>query len=154
MGANPYVSQVQSVGDFSLVWTHPLLNGGNGVGLVGFKVAGDVLDSDQEMDNSRVVVLIGGVAVTLTNAVRAGTLRLTAVKTTGVVAAGDVVAACQQLQQSGDNQGGQLRASWSQNGQLQSRTFLGVTVKRCKPLHIMGNDVGEYDVQLAYQDWN
>ncbi len=151
--ANPLVSQIQSIGDFSLVWTHPLLNGGNGVGLVGFKVQGDILDTDQEMDNSRVVVLLGGVAITLTNTVRAGTLRLTAVRTTGQIPTGDVVACCKFLQQNGDNVGGQLRAAWTQNGTLQSVTFLGVTVKRCKPLRIAGNDVPDYDVQLAYQDW-
>jgi hypothetical protein len=151
--ANPAISQLQTVGDFSLTWTHPLLNSGNSIALVGFKVTGDIVDSDQEMDNARVVPLIGGVVVMITNTVRAGTLRFNAVRTTGDLTKGDIVAACQQLQQSGDNIGGTLTASWSQNGVIQRRTFTTTTVKRCKALHIQGNDVAEYDIQIAFADW-
>ena len=59
----------------------------------------------------------------------------------------------QLIQHIGDNVGGTLRASWSQNGAIVDVMFTGVTVKRCKALHIKGNDVAEYDVQWAYVDY-
>lgn len=152
--ANPALSQMQSVGDFTLVYTHPLLNSGNPIGWVGFKVDASIVSAEQEMDNAKVVALIGGIVVVITNTVRAGRLRFAAVRTSGDLTKGDIVAACQALQQSGDNVGGTLRAAWGQNGQIVAYTFSGVTVARCQPLHIMGNDVADYDVQLVYSDWS
>ena len=151
--ANPSISQLQSEGDFSLVLTHPLVNGGASVSLVGFKVQGDVVDTDQEMDNAKVVPLIGQIVAVITNTIRAGTLRFAAVRTTGNPALGDIVAVSQLLQTIGDNIGGTMRASWGQNGKIQAVTLTTVTVKRCKPLHIQGNDIAEYDVQWVYGDW-
>jgi hypothetical protein len=151
--ANPALSQLQSVGDFSLVLTHPLVNGGTTISLIGFKVQGDVVDTDQEMDNAKVVPLIGQIVAIITNTIRAGTLRFSAVRTSGSAALGDIVAISQLLQTIGDNIGGTLRASWSQNGAIQAVTMTTCTVKRCKPLHIQGNDIAEYDVQWVYGDW-
>ena len=151
--ANPAISQLQSVGDFSLVLTHPLVNAGASVSLVGFKVEGSIIDSDQEMDNAKVVPLIGQIVAIITNTIRAGTLRFSAVRTTGDPAKGDIVAVSQLLQSIGDNVGGVLRASWGQNAGIRSVVFSTVTVKRCKPIHITGNDVAEYDVQWVYGDW-
>lgn len=151
--ANPAISQMMSVGDFSLSYQHPLINGGASVGLVGFKVAGSIIDSDQEIDNAKVVPLIGQIVDIITNTIRAGTLRFAAVRTTGDPALGDIVAVSQTLQTLGDNIGGTLRASWGQNGVIKAVAFTSVTVKRCKPIHIQGNDVAEYDVQWVYGDW-
>jgi len=149
----PAISQFVSAGDFSLILTHPLVNGGNSVSLVGFKVDSDVVDTDQEMDSAKVVPLIGGTADVITNTVRAGTMRFSCVRTTNQIALGDIVAIAQSIQHIGDNVGGTLRASWSQNGAIVAVSFIGVTVKRCKPLHIKGNDIAEYDVQFAYTDY-
>jgi hypothetical protein len=151
--ANPFISQFVSAGDLSFALTHPLVNGGNSVSLVGFKIEGDPVDSDQEMDNAKVVPLVGGVSDVFTNTVRAGTLRFAGTRTTNNIAYGDIVAICQYLQHIGDNEGGTLRASWSQNGGIVSVQFTGVTVKRCKPLHIKTMDAGEYDIQLVYIDY-
>lgn len=151
--ANPAISQLQSVGDFSLVLTHPLVNGGASVSLVGFKVEGDVIDSDQVIDNAKVVPLIGQIVAIITNTIKAGRLRFSAVRTTGDPALGDIVAVSQLLQSIGDNIGGVLRASWGQNGAIKAVVFTTVTVARCKPIHIQGNDIAEYDVQWVYGDW-
>ena len=147
------LSQMPSVGDFSLALTHALINAGASISLVGFKVEASIIDADQQVDNSKVVPLVGQVVVIITNTIRAGTLRFSAVRTTGDPSLGDVVAVSQFLQSVGDNIGGTLRCSWSQNGKIQSVTFMNVTVKRCKAIHIMGNDVAEYDVQWSYGDW-
>ena len=151
--SNPFISQMISAGDLSFSLTHPLINGGTSVSRVGFKIEGTPVDSDQEMDNAKVVPLVGGVADVYTNTVRAGTLRLAGTRTTNNIAYGDIVAICQYIQKVGDNVGGQLRASWSQNGAIVSVTFTGVTVKRCKPLKIMTMDAAEYDIQLVYIDF-
>jgi len=105
------------------------------------------------MDSAKVVPLIGGTADVITNTVRAGTMRFSCVRTTNQIALGDIVAIAQSIQHIGDNVGGTLRASWSQNGSIVAVSFIGVTVKRCKPLHIKGNDIAEYDVQFAYIDY-
>lgn len=147
---NPNISQLQSVGDFAMVLLHPLVSGGAAVSLVGFKVEGDVIDSDQIIDNSKVVPLIGGLNAIIVNRIVAGTLRFNAVRTTGDPAQGDIIAICHFLQLAGDNVGGTLRVSWGQNGVTKSITFAPVVVKRCKAVHIMGNDVAEYGVELTY----
>jgi hypothetical protein len=151
--SNPFISQMISAGDLSFAFTHQLVNGGQSVSLVGFKIEGDPVDSDQEMDNAKVVPLIGGTADVYTNTVRAGTLRFAGTRTTNQIAYGDIVAICQYLQKVGDNVGGTLTASWSQNGAIVSVTFIGVAVKRCKPLHIKTMDAAEYDVQFVYIDY-
>ena len=69
--SNPFISQMISAGDLSFALTHPLINGGTSVSLVGFKIEGTPVDSDQEMDNAKVVPLVGGVADVYTNTVRA-----------------------------------------------------------------------------------
>jgi hypothetical protein len=153
MPVTPNMSQLQSVGDFSLVLQHPLVAGGAAINLVGFKVEGNVLDSDQIMDNSKVVPLIGGIVVIITNRVKAGRLMFASVQTTGDPLQGDVVAVSQFLQNIGDNVGGTLRASWGQNGNTLSRTFTTACVKRVKPIIIMGNDVGEYAVEWTFGNY-
>lgn len=150
MAVTPNLSQLQSVGDFSMVLQHPLVGGGAAISLVGFKVEGNVIDSDQIMDNSKVVPLIGGLNVIITNRVIAGSLRFPAVRGNGDPLSGDIVAISHFLQQLGDNVGGILRVSWGQNGVTKSITFFNVCVKRCKPVNIMGNDVGEYGVEWTY----
>lgn len=147
---NPNLSQLQSVGDFSMVLQHPLIAGGAAISLVGFKIEGNVIDSDQIIDNSKVVPLIGGLVVIITNRVLAGSMRFAAVRTSGDMTQGDIVALSHYLQNIGDNIGGTLRVSWGQNGQNKSITFSGVCVKRCKAVNIMGNDVAEYGVEWTF----
>jgi uncharacterized protein YunC (DUF1805 family) len=148
--ANKNQSQVQSVGDFSAVFTHPLIAGGAAVSLVGFKVEGSIVDSDQLIDNSKVVALIGGLSVIITNNIKSGTLRWTGVRTSGDPAQGDLVAISQYLQDVGDNVGGNLRVSWGQNGVTKYVNFTPITVKRVKALVLAGNDVPDYAIEWEY----
>jgi len=144
---------IQSVGDFSAVFTHPNVLAGAQIGLIGFKVEGQIVDGSQVLDNSKIVPLIGGNTITITNTVRSGTLTWTCVPTSGDAAKGDIVAISQMLQQLGDNVGGILRFSYGMNGSQRSVTFIGVTVKRCKPLSLQGNDVPDYAVEWNYADF-
>jgi hypothetical protein len=148
--ANPNITQIQSAGDLTLTLLHALVNAGAATPLAGFKLEGDIINAEQILDNSKVVPLIGGVAVVITNRVIAGTIRLTCVRTTGDPLQGDIISICHILQALGDNVGGILRAAWGQNGVTKQVSFTGVTVKRCPPLRIQGNDVAPYDVELSY----
>jgi hypothetical protein len=150
MAVNPNQSQVQSVGDFSAVFSHPLLAAGAAVSLVGFKLEGAILDGEQSIDNAKVVPLIGGVVVILTNTVLSGILTWTCVETTGDPLQGDVVAISRFLQNLGDNIGGTLRVSWGQNGEIRARTFTNCVVQRVKSIAIAGNDVPDVGVKWVY----
>lgn len=148
--ANPNLSQVQSVGDFSAVLNHPLVGGGASISLVGFKLDGTIIEGDQDIDNAKVIPLVGGIVQIITNAVRAGVLRWTAIHNSGDPLKGDIVAISQFLQGLGDNVGGTLRVSWGQNGVTIAKTFFPCVVKRCKPIAIAGNDLPDYAVEWAY----
>ena len=148
--ANQNISQVQSVGDFSAVYTHPLIASGAAISWVGFKVEGSIVSSDQMIDNAKVVALVGGIVVIITNNIQAGTLRWTVVRTTGDILQGDIVAAAQYLQRMGDNAGGNLRVSWGQNGVTKYWNGFPVVVKRIKALELMGNDVPSYDLEMEF----
>ena len=114
----------------------------------GFKVDDDVVDSDQLMDNSKVIALIGGITVTITNNVTAGMLRFNAASITNDPLTGDIVAWCRSSCTAlGDNVGGLWRISFTQNGVIRSMTFFTVTVRRCPPLKLKGNDLAIYPTQ-------
>ena len=121
---------VQSVGDFTAVLQHPNVLGGVAIALTGFKVDGTLLDGAQLMDNSKVIALVNGDTVTITNTVRAGTLTWTCIPTSFDPVDGDIVAISQLLQNVGDNIGGVLRVSFGLNGKTFSFTFSAVTMKK------------------------
>jgi hypothetical protein len=150
MPVNPNQSQVQSVGDFSAVFQHPLLAANAAVSLVGFKLEGAILDGEQSIDNAKIVPLIGGIVVILTNTVLSGTLTWTTVGTTDDPLQGDVVAISRFLQSLGDNIGGILRVSWGQNGATRVRTFYQCVVARAKSIALAGNDVPDQGVKWVY----
>jgi hypothetical protein len=143
-------SQVQSVGDFSAVFTHPLVSAGAAISLVGFKLEGAIIDGEQSIDNAKVVPLLGGIVVILTNTVMSGILTWTCVETTGVVTDGDIVAISRYLQSIGDNIGGTLRVSWGCNGTTRVRNFTHVVVQRVKSIVVAGNDIPDYAVKWTY----
>jgi hypothetical protein len=153
MPVNPNVSQVQSVGDFSASFAHPLLLAAGypaSIGLVGFKLEGAIVDGEQSIDNAKVIPLIGGVVVILTNTVLSGVLTWSSVETTGDPAQGDVAAISRYLQSVGDNIGGTLRVSWSQNATVRARTFYNCVVQRVKPMVLAGNDVPDQGIKWLY----
>lgn len=143
---------VQSVGDFTISFVHPLVAGGANITFTGFKLEGNIIDADQMLDNSKVVLLIDG-AISITNSARAGTIKLTCVKTSDDPNKGDVTAIANILSSAGDSQGGTMRVSFGLNGVPIARSFIGATLKRCKPLVVDGNDVPDYGIEFNYQDW-
>lgn len=149
MGRN----SVQSVGNSTYSFQHPLINGGVAVNLTGIKLDVQFFKARQMVDNSKVVLLVDGSAITLTNTARAGTFTITAVHGGQTISDGDVVLIARQLQLLGDSVGGQLRVATQINGVTDALTFLGVTLKVFDLLLLAGNDVPEYPVDFNYQDW-
>lgn len=144
---------VQTVGNLTISFVHPLILGATAVTLKGFKLEGDLLDTAQLMDNSKIIALIGGDTATITNNVRAGTLTLNAVETSGDAAQGDVVALSNLLQATPDSVGGTITVSRSVNGATKSITLLGVTHKSHPPIKMSGNDLPTYVCTFNYADY-
>ena len=141
---------VQTVGNLTISFMHPLINGGAAITLKGFKMEGDIADTVQQMMNSKIIPLLGGDTATLTNNVMAGKLTLNAVRTSGVAVQGDVVAVADLLQATPDSSGGVMVFSWSQNSATQTKTFTGVTHESHPPLKISGNDLATYPCTFNY----
>lgn len=149
---------VQSVGasDLSLVLSHPVLENAGypaSLSLTGFKLEGQFLGTDQIMDNAKVVPLLNGDSITITNTNRAGVIRFTCTRAAGSIVKGDIVAIANTLQELGDNVGGTLVVSFGFNGATFKVTFFAVCVKRAPPLVMAGNDVPDYAVELTYADF-
>jgi hypothetical protein len=144
---------VQSVGDFSAALLHPLVNGGASTSLTGFKMEGDIVNTAQLMDNSKVVPLLNGDSITITNTNRSGTITFSCCKLTGDVLKGDITAIASFLTSVGDSFGGTLRISFGLNGQTFSITFFALTVKTSPPLKVSGNDVPDYSIEFNYAEF-
>jgi hypothetical protein len=147
------IHSVQSVGDFTASFTHPLINGGAVTSLTGFKMEGDIVNTAQLMDNSKVIPLLNGDSITITNNNTSGTATFSACKLTGDTTKGDVTAIASALQKIGDNVGGTLRLSFGMNGGTYSMTFVTCTVKTCPPLKVAGTDIPDYAVEFNYADF-
>ena len=143
----------QSVGEFTASLVHPNVAAGAAIALTGFKLESTMLDGVQLMDNSKVIALVNGDTVTLTNTVKAGTLTWTCIPSSFDPATGDIVAISQLLQSVGDSNGGTLRVTFGLNGMTFSITFLGVTMKKVPPIRIAGNDIPDYAVEWNYGDF-
>lgn len=157
---------VQAVGNFSARYTSKVLktlaesapdeysNITNGsVYLTGFKLESILVSADQQIDNSKVVPLINGDSITLTNICKAGTLSFNASRTAGNLNDGDCVSIFDYVRSQGDT-GGVLEFSWLMNGATHRMIFSGVCVRRVPPLNLAGNDVPDYQVQLTYSNYS
>jgi hypothetical protein len=145
---------VQTIGNLTISFMNPLINAGAAITLKGFKMEGDIADTTQQVMNSKIIALTGGDTATLTNNVKAGKLTLNAVRTSGIVAQGDIVALCDLLQSLPDSSGGVMTFSWSQNSATITKTFIAVTHESHPPLKISGNDLPTYACTFNYADYN
>lgn len=144
---------VQSVGNSTYTFTHPLVNGGQAINVVGIKLEAQYLKARQMVDNSKVVLLVDGSAITLTNTARAGQFTLSVVDNGDTAANGNFVAIARELQQIGDSLGGELRVATTINGIVNAITLMGITLKVFDLLLLAGNDIPEYPIEYNYQDW-
>ncbi|ADX42553.1 hypothetical protein [Tetrasphaera phage TJE1] len=146
-------NSVQGVGNSTYSWSHPVVNAGVSINIAGIKLEAQYFKARQMVDNSKVVLLVDGSAITLTNTAQAGSFTMTVVDTGLDITDGNLVAIARYLQQVGDSQGGQLRVATSFNGQTKAITFIGVTLKVFDTLLLAGNDIPEYPCEFNYQGW-
>lgn len=117
------------------------------------KLEGVFFNAQQAQDSAKQVVLIDGSVVTITNKLLNGRLTMPVIHTTGLVATGDFIAACQLIRATGDAVGGLIIKTDFRNGKAITRVYYGVTVQSCPDDISQGNDVAEYPVVLLYAGW-
>ena len=117
------------------------------------KLEGTFFNAQQAQDSAKQTILIDGSVVTITNKLLNGRLTLPVIRTTGLVATGDFVSACQLIRATGDAVGGLIIKTDFRNGKAITRVYYGVTVQSCPDDISMGNDVPEYPVVMLYSGW-
>lgn len=152
------IHAVQSVGKMSMLFKHQALvdagyDTGGGIYLTGFKLESSFLDDEQLLDNSKIIALINGDTITLTNSNMSGSVTFTCVRTGAGIADGDVVKISQFLKQIGDSTGGTLIISYEMNGVIVKTTLYNCTVKRVPAIKLAGNDVPDHSVQWNYSHY-
>ena len=159
---------VQTVGNFNAAFSHPLVLAGAAINLKGFKLEDVFVHTDQLMDNSKMIPLVDGGTVTITNSVLAGRITINALRVgnpqsggfsgqTFSDLSGDFILIANFLQALGDNVGGTLTLSWgvSVSGKpfTANVSFSTVIVARCPPAIIAGNDLSVYPIVLNYASY-
>ena len=156
---------IQAVGNFSAKYTSEVLktlrnsdgqysgiDENGSIFLVGFKLESVIVSAAQQIDNAKVIPLVNGDSITLTNICKAGTLSFNASRTAGGLNDGDCVSVLDYVRSQGDV-GGRLELSWLMNGATYKMIFSGVCIKNVPPLTLAGNDVPDYNVQLTYSNY-
>ena len=140
---------VIAAGQFSVTLTHPLWNNNTPTTIAGFKLEGQMVQAQQAMDSSKIIMLANGDTITITNNNGAGSLTFNVTKTGSN---GDMVKIANYLKKAGDSVGGTIRITQEINGATEGVTFTACTVKSCPPLNIQGNDAADYPVVWNYAD--
>ena len=117
------------------------------------KLEGRFFEANQNQDSAKQVVLVDGSVVTISNKLLNGTITMPVVKTTGLVATGDFIAALQLIRTLGDSVGGLLYKTDYVNGKAITKLFYGVTPQRVPDDVSEGNYVAVYNIQLLYAGW-
>lgn len=172
--ATPLKQTIQNVGNFSILYTSSALgsvagktvnevtysgvtsntaDGSGSVYLTGFKLESVMVSAEQQIDNSKVIPLVNGDSITITNLCKSGTLTFTASRTAAGLNGGDAVSVFDFVRSQGDD-GGTLEIAWRMNGKDHKIIFSGVCVQRCPPLTLAGNDVPEYPITLTYSNYS
>lgn len=138
-----------AAGQFSVTLTHPLWDDGTPTTIAGFRLEGQMVQAQQAMDSSKIIMLANGDTITITNNNGAGSLTFNVTKTG---AAGDMVKIANFLKKAGDSMGGTIRITQEINGKTEGMTFIACTVRSCPPLNIQGNDAADYQVVWNYAD--
>ncbi|MBP5792061.1 MAG: hypothetical protein J6W46_00255 [Spirochaetaceae bacterium] len=140
-----------AAGQFTVTLIHPLWDDGTPTTIAGFRLEGQMVQAQQAMDSSKIIMLANGDTITITNNNGAGSLTFNVTKTG---AAGDMVKIANFLKKAGDSVGGTIRITQEINGRTEGMTFTACTVRTCPPLNIQGNDAADYQVVWNYADSN
>lgn len=138
-----------AAGQFSVTLIHSLWDDGTPTTIAGFRLEGQMVQAQQAMDSSKIIMLANGDTITITNNNGAGSLTFNVTKTG---AAGDMVKIANFLKKAGDSVGGTIRITQEINGKTEGQTFTACTVRSCPPLNIQGNDAADYQVVWNFAD--
>ena len=69
-----------AAGQFTVTFTHPLVNDGTPTTISGFKLEGQMVQAQQAMDSSKIVALANGNTITITNNNGSGSLTFAVVR--------------------------------------------------------------------------
>lgn len=141
---------IVAAGQFTVTLTHPLYNDGTPTTIDGFRLEGQMVQAQQAMDSSKIVMLANGNTLTITNNNGAGSLTFNVVKTGNT---GDMVKIANAIKAAGDSQGGVIRITQQINGKTEGQTYKACTVRSCPPLNIQGNDAADYQVVWNYGEY-
>lgn len=117
------------------------------------KLEGRFFEANQNQDSAKQVVLVDGSVVTISNKLLNGTISMPAIRTTGLVATGDFIAALHLIRTVGDSVGGLLYKTDYIDGKAITRLYYGVTPQQVPDDVTEGNDVAVYNVKLLYAGW-
>ena len=117
------------------------------------KLEGRYFEANQNQDSAKQVVLVDGSVATISNKLLNGTITMPVIRTTGLIATGDFIAALHLIRSLGDSVGGLLYKTDFRNGKAITRLYYGVTPQRVPDDVSEGNDVAVYNVQLLYAGW-
>lgn len=159
------VHGVECVGRVSFFLEHPLLTAladankdyealKNGVYLTGFKLEDVLIRTEGMLQNAKLIPLLNGDTMTLTNSNKSGILTIACTRTAAGIVGGDLVSICDFIRSQGDSSGGQLTVSWTRSGKAKSLKFKTVCVQDCPPLQYAGNDLPSYGVRLTYATYH
>ena len=141
---------IVAAGQFTVTLTHQLWNNNTPTSIDGFRLEGQMVQAQQAMDSSKIVMLANGNTLTITNNNGAGSLTFNVVKTGN---SGDLVKIANALKKAGDSVGGTIRITQEINGKTEGQTYSACTVRSCPPLNIQGNDAADYQVVFNYGDY-
>lgn len=154
------VHGVECVGRISFLFTHPILEAlakktgydglAGGVYLTGFKLEDVAIRTAGMMANAKLIPMLNGDTMTLTNSNKSGTLTIACTRTAAGIKGGDLVTIADFIRSQGDSSGGSLEVAWTRNGEQKKIVFKKVCVQDCPPLQYAGNDLPSYDVKLTY----
>ena len=138
---------VVAAGQFTATITHPLWNNGTPTVIDGFKLEGQMVQTQQAMDNSKVIALANGNTISITNNNRSGSVTFNVTRTGS---AGDLVKIAKFLKRSGDSVGGTIRITQEINGKTDGTTLTACTVRSCPDIIVQGNDAADYAVVFNF----
>ena len=117
------------------------------------KLEGRYFEANQNQDSAKQVVLVDGSVATISNKLLNGTITMPVIRTTGLIATGDFIAALHLIRSLGDSVGGLLYKTDFVNGKAITRLYYGVTPQNVPDDVSEGNDVAVYNVKLLYAGW-
>ena len=117
------------------------------------KLEGRFFEANQNQDSAKQTVLVDGSVVTISNKLLNGTITMPVVRTSGLVARGDFIAALHLIRSLGDSVGGLLYKTDYIDGKAVTRLYYGVTPQRVPDDVSEGNDVAVYNISLLYAGW-